>query len=148
MKFTLFSDSATALVDLPVDVLVIPLAQGNFKESEVVALLDARLDGLLSKIVEEERWKGKSLQMLQLHTHHRVSAKRLVLVTNQFGPAKVNAYAMGDRAEGWSISELTANAADVGAGVGQNPEMTRLQDPGELTEDEPPVETPGQDGGN
>ncbi|MCC7390416.1 MAG: hypothetical protein IT431_16810 [Phycisphaerales bacterium] len=89
-----------------------------------------------------------SLRYFTDELHPGFRAKRLVLVTNQFGLAKVNAYAMGDRDEGWTISELTINAADVGAGVGQNPEMTRLQDPGELPDDEPPVETPSQGGGN
>jgi DNA-binding beta-propeller fold protein YncE len=89
-----------------------------------------------------------SLRFFDDELHPGFQAKRLILVTNQFGPAKVNAYAMGDRAEGWAISDLTANAVDTDAGVGQNPGFAPLQDPGALDESEPAEETPGQGGGN
>lgn len=75
--------------------------------------------------------------------HPGFTAKRVVLVTNQFGPAKVNAYAMGERAEGWSISELTVNAADVETGIGQNPATARLQ----TNVEETPADEPAE-GGN
>ncbi len=87
-----------------------------------------------------------SMQYFADELHPGFAAKRVVLVGNQFGPAKVNAYAMGERAEGWSISELTAKAADINPGVGQNPQGARLQDAGAEPE---PVEDPaaGEGGG-
>jgi sugar lactone lactonase YvrE len=69
--------------------------------------------------------------------HPGFDAKRLVIVTNQFGFSKVGAYAMGERREGWSIAELTANAADIELGVGANPEALELQ-----TQLEEPAEEP------
>ncbi len=80
MKFTLFSDTVAALADLSVDLLVVPVIQGSFKESEVFTHLNQRLDGVIAKIVDEERFRGKPLQTVQLHTHSRVGAKRVVLV--------------------------------------------------------------------
>ncbi|VAX36860.1 hypothetical protein MNBD_PLANCTO03-724 [hydrothermal vent metagenome] len=84
-----------------------------------------------------------SLKYFVDELHPGFDAKRLVLVTNQFGFSKVGAYAMGERAEGWSISELTANAADVEAGLGANPETMRLQaQTGDLPPEEQPQEEP------
>lgn len=93
-----------------------------------------------------------SMQYFADELHPGFAAKRVVLVGNQFGPAKINAYAMGERAEGWSISELTSKAADINPGMGQNPDAARLQDAGDEPE---PVEEPeggegaggGADGG-
>jgi len=79
--------------------------------------------------------------------HPGFAAKRIVLVGNQFGPAKVNAYAMGERAEGWSISELTANAAEIEAGLGQNPRTANLQDAGDEAEPLPEPEDGGEQPG-
>ncbi len=59
--------------------------------------------------------------------HPGFDPKRLVLVTNQFGFSKIGAYSMGDRREGWSISELTANAVDMQTGMGAIPDVLKLQ---------------------
>lgn len=85
-----------------------------------------------------------SLKYFADEVHPGFVAKRLILVTNQFGPAKVSAYALGERAEGWTISELTANALDTESGVGQNPETERLQQRGDESPESPPpgAETP------
>jgi hypothetical protein len=61
--------------------------------------------------------------------HPGFAAQRVILVTNQFGPAKVSAYALGERRAGWSVSDLTANAQDVTSGTGANTEASRLQIP-------------------
>lgn len=94
-----------------------------------------------------------SLRFFADELHPGFDAKRIVLVTNQFGPAKVNAYAMGDRAEGWTVSDLTANALDTESGTGQNPQMAPLQDAGDELPEPPagePADAPadGQDSGN
>src|SRR5262249_51862114 len=53
MKFTLFSEPATALADLPVDLLAVALFKENRNESELFSLLNQRLDGHLGRIAEE-----------------------------------------------------------------------------------------------
>ncbi|MFG0286305.1 MAG: hypothetical protein ACF8R7_17975 [Phycisphaerales bacterium JB039] len=89
--------------------------------------------------------------------HPGFEPKRVVLVTNQFGPAKVSAYVLGQRREGWTVAELSSSAAAVDAGVGPNPETQNLlqippdaPDPGEASEDaggHPPIEPAGPHGG-
>jgi len=68
-----------------------------------------------------------SLRYFADELHPGFAAKRLVLVSNQFGPAKVSAYAMGERAEGWTIAELTENSLDYETGTGQNPALAGMQ---------------------
>jgi DNA-binding beta-propeller fold protein YncE len=52
--------------------------------------------------------------------------KRIIAVTNQFGPQKVSVYALGEREDGWTVAQLhsSSNAA---AGVGRNEQLTVLQ---------------------
>lgn len=66
--------------------------------------------------------------------HPGFAAERVILVTNQFGPAKVSAYALGERRAGWSVADLTANAQEITTGTGVNPEAERLQIPPEAEE--------------
>ena len=102
MKFTLFSDQISGqvygqahgqahgqgrqpenrggLADLDVDLLAVALHKENLKESENFKLLDQRLDGNLARIAEEERFTGKPLQTLLVHTHGKIAAPRLLLV--------------------------------------------------------------------
>jgi leucyl aminopeptidase len=108
MKFTLFGDTATALADLPVDVLALPVVQGSLSESEVFQSINQRLDGLLTKIVDEERFRGKPQQTLQLHTHGKVGARRIVLV------------GLGERRDrtGAELRHATAKASRIARHVG------------------------------
>lgn len=80
MKFTLFSESAAKIADRSCDLLAIPVLKKNFNESEVFTTINGRLDGLLQKIVDEERFLGKPQQTVALHTHGRVGAQRVVLI--------------------------------------------------------------------
>ncbi len=96
-----------------------------------------------------------SIEYFADELHPGFDAKRLVLVTNQFGYSKVGAYAMGERSEGWSIAELTENAAEIESGVGANPEALRIQTIEEPAEEEPEGDqddagndADGGDGGN
>lgn len=72
--------------------------------------------------------------------HPGFEPRRVILVTNQFGPSKVSAYALGMRRGEWSVSQLSASATDVATGAGTNPESQRLQIPVE----EEPVEQDGR----
>ena len=80
MKFTLFSEPASALADLPVDLLAVALFKENRNESEIFSILNQRLDGHLGRIAEEERFLGKPQQTLTVHTHGKIAAPRVLLV--------------------------------------------------------------------
>jgi hypothetical protein len=69
--------------------------------------------------------------------HPGFEIKRLVVVTNQFGPNKVSVYAMGQRREGWAAADLAKSAAPVSTGTGGSTEQLKLQMQG--TEQLPPV---------
>jgi DNA-binding beta-propeller fold protein YncE len=55
--------------------------------------------------------------------HPGFDAQRLIIVTNQFGNAKVSVYAFGQRREGWSIDSLRASAEAVEPGTGDGPAL-------------------------
>src|SRR5215470_12381539 len=83
MKFTLFSELAqprSTLAELSSDLLAIAVYKEIFKESENFKLIDAKLDGLVGRIAEEERFQGKPQQTLLFHTHGKIAAPRLLLV--------------------------------------------------------------------
>ncbi len=67
------------------------------------------------------------------------NAKRLIVVTNQFGPNKVSVYALGERNPAVSLKQLAAAASQVGTGTdARSPEHVKFQNVGT---DEP---TPGE----
>ena len=57
-------------------------------------------------------------------------AKRLVIVTNQFGPAKVSVYAVGERRPSYSLQDMASSAAKVTSGLGSRPDILKLQNIG------------------
>lgn len=83
------------------------------------------------------------LELFQDDIHPGFEARRLILVTNQFGPQKVSVYALGSRRQSWALADLHATAAAVSAGVGINPEGAALQAP----VDEEPEPEPRRPGG-
>jgi DNA-binding beta-propeller fold protein YncE len=75
----------------------------------------------------------------QLHPGFKPT--RAIVVSNQFGEAKVSVYVLGQRREGTALSDLTSTAAAVHPGV-ETPdaERLRLQNPGGI---EPAAPDPG-----
>lgn len=63
--------------------------------------------------------------------HAGFKPRRLIVVTNQFGPAPIAVYALGDRRDGYTVADLAASAVQLDLGVGLNPGMADLQDVGE-----------------
>lgn len=59
--------------------------------------------------------------------HPGFNAKRVVLVTNQFGDKKVSVYAMGDIAKGYTAADLSKAAVAVSTGTGIEAESLKLQ---------------------
>jgi leucyl aminopeptidase len=66
---------ATALLAVPCFEDVWP-ADGT----AALALLDKKLDGLLTRIINDEQWKPKKAKSLLVHTHGKLPAERILLV--------------------------------------------------------------------
>src|SRR4051812_41994632 len=66
------------------DVLVIPVFDNELndkkKQAQAVASADKKLKGLLLKTAAQEGFKGKSEQLLALHTHGKLGAARVLLI--------------------------------------------------------------------
>jgi leucyl aminopeptidase len=77
MKFSSFSGPVT---EIACDLLAVPVFQEKPAEHESVAALDRRMDGLLARLIEEERFTGKLLSTLTVHTHGKVGAQRIMLI--------------------------------------------------------------------
>lgn len=74
------------------------------------------------------------LEPFQTQLHPGFDAKRLVVVTNQFGRNKVSVYAIGKVKEGWTSQQLAAAALPVSSGVGVNEATVQFQKLGEMGE--------------
>lgn len=71
--------------------------------------------------------------------HPGFDAKRLVVVSNQFGPTKVVVYAMGQRRPEYSAAEMARSAAALPTGTGvPSEEQLKMQNPG--GEEPPPAD--------
>jgi leucyl aminopeptidase len=77
MKFSFFTDDVTKLSCGLLGLLVFEEQVG---EGAIFKAVDARLDGLVSRLVADEQFKAKKGQSLTLHTHGRVGPQRLFLV--------------------------------------------------------------------
>jgi leucyl aminopeptidase len=77
MKFTVSTDDPTQVA---VDLLAVPTFEEAVADQPSTAGLDKRLEGLLTKLAAEERFKGKKDQTLMVHTHGKVGAGRILLI--------------------------------------------------------------------
>src|SRR5262245_50738625 len=77
MKVTLHTDDITKLSTALVGLYCF---EDGFAEGVMFRAFDRALDGLLSRVVADEQFKGKKGQTLSLHTHGRVAPQRLLLV--------------------------------------------------------------------
>src|SRR5262245_47422086 len=77
MKFA-FSSEET--VKVRADVLAAPGFDGELEKERVVVALDKALGGLVSRLIEEERFKGKKGQTLAFITHGKIPAARVALI--------------------------------------------------------------------
>lgn len=75
--------------------------------------------------------------------HPGFAPKRVIAVTNQFGPAKVNLYVLGEKREGYSAADFAKSAVKIATGVGATDETVQMQRVGLDAEPAPdPVQTP------
>ena len=77
MKFTFYTDDVTKLSAGLLGLLVFEEQLG---EGAIFKAVDGRLDGLVTRLVADEQFKGKKGQTLSLHTHGRVGPQRILLV--------------------------------------------------------------------
>src|SRR4051812_571108 len=93
MKCTLSGDDATKLATGLIGILC---CEDSLSDPAVQAV-DRKLDGLIAKLISEEQFKGKKGQTLQVHTHSRLAAQRILLVgggpRKDFQPADLRGFA-------------------------------------------------------
>jgi DNA-binding beta-propeller fold protein YncE len=83
----------------------------------------------------------EGLEYFKDYLHPGFEAKRLVIVSNQFGDGKVSVYAMGVRKESVPLADLSARAVKISTGTGgTSEEITKMQTV-------IPGDTPPPDGG-
>lgn len=57
------------------------------------------------------------LELFRNYIHPAFDARRLIVVTNQFGPDKVSVYAMGQLKEGYRVQDLSPVLSSIASGV-------------------------------
>jgi leucyl aminopeptidase len=94
MKFSFHTDDITKLATGLCGLMCFEEGLG---EGAIFQAFDKALDGLLTRLVAEEQFKGKKGQTLSLHTHGRVGPARLLLVgagaRKDFAPADLRGFA-------------------------------------------------------
>lgn len=82
----------------------------------------------------------EGLELFKDRLHPGFEAKRLIVVSNQFGPQKVSVYALGQRREGFAMEQLASAQAKLPTGMGtRTAEELKMQNPGG---EEPPTDAP------
>lgn len=71
---------AGSVTEAVADALVVNLFKGEKKPGGATAAVDAALNGLLSRLIVEENFKGESGQTMLVHTHGKLPAKKIILV--------------------------------------------------------------------
>lgn len=66
------------LATTPADLFVIPVREGE--ASELVKTIDQQLDGFIADVLKDEDFTGKKGQTLIIHTHHKIPAKRILVI--------------------------------------------------------------------
>lgn len=82
------------------------------------------------------------LDLFQQYVHPLFDARRLIVVTNQFGPQKVSVYALGELRPGVSVMELARNVASVASGLSdpeEEPDEMALPEGTEEPMPQPPL---------
>ena len=79
MRFSFRTDDASTVAAAEADLCVVATFETEV-ETPVVRTLDAALQGVLSKLIEEEQFAGKKSQSLMLHTHGKLGPRRLLLL--------------------------------------------------------------------
>jgi hypothetical protein len=63
------------------------------------------------------------------YVHPAFDARRLVLVTNQFGPNKVAVYAIGELREGFTVQDIATSRAAIESGLADEESTTQTDQP-------------------
>ena len=79
MRFSFRTDDASTVAAAEADLCVVATFETEV-ETPVVRTLDAALQGVLSKLIEEEQFAGKKSQSLMLHTHGKLGPRRVLLL--------------------------------------------------------------------
>jgi DNA-binding beta-propeller fold protein YncE len=77
------------------------------------------------------------LEYFRPYIHPGFKAKRLIVVTNQFGDQKISVYALGERRPEWKLEDLNRAAEPVPEGVSTAPPVLSPADEGQVPPEEP-----------
>src|SRR5262245_31201326 len=94
MRFVPATDDVT---ELKTDLLGLLCFEDRPAEGPAYDALDRALDGLLGRVIADERFKARRGQSVQVHTHGRIGATRVVLVgagaRKDFQPPELRGFA-------------------------------------------------------
>lgn len=94
MKLSFYAEDVTKL---STQLIGLACFDEGLGEGAIFKALDQSLDGLLSKLVAEEQFKGKKGQSLGIHTHGRIGPQRILLLglgaRKDFQPAELRNFA-------------------------------------------------------
>ena len=112
MTFSIHTDD---ILRLKTDLLVLLCFEDRLREGVIHETLDKALDGLLTRLLVEEQFKGKKGQSLQVHTHGRVGAERVLLVgggtRSDFQSSDLRAFAARGARAGGAVSARSVTLA-------------------------------------
>jgi hypothetical protein len=84
------------------------------------------------------------LDLFEPYVHPAFEPRRIIVVTNQFGPQKVAVYAMGDLREGATVRDIASEAEPIRSGVREEGDVNPMTgDP--VRSAAPPPEPPQQE---
>jgi leucyl aminopeptidase len=111
MKFSFHNDDITKLAT---GLLGLMCFEEGMAEGSIFQALDKALDGLVTRLVAEEQFKGKKGQTLLFHTHGRIGPGRVLLVgagaRKDFSPADLRAFGARVFKSGASASAKSVTA--------------------------------------
>ena len=93
MKFAFFSDDTT---QCKADLIGFLCFEDRLGDGAAFQSIDRALDGLLTRVFQEERFKGKKGQSVSVHTHGRIGPSRVLVVgaglRKDFQPADLRGF--------------------------------------------------------
>jgi leucyl aminopeptidase len=112
-------------LDGNVDLLLLACGESDLSKAGHLDRADARLDGILRRAIADERFRARSGQLLVVHTHGRLPARRIGLVGT--GP--------GAETTGRALRIAAGNAVRMGVSVGARQVAFAWTDPAAGTAD-------------
>jgi leucyl aminopeptidase len=125
MKVTV---SSRPLTDIESDAIVVERYAGESRPTAEAARVDRALDGLLGRVLADERFEGRLGETTQLHTGGRLPAKRVVVMgMGPRGDTRAEALRRAASAAARRARDLGARSVAIGLGGGRAVPRIRAQ---------------------